>query len=420
MAASAALWLAACNAGGGRVAGAAPAPLGGRSAGQRRDDRLRLGAGRAAAAADRTRPSAHAAQTLRNAAELAVNELQPDLTILVKDDRGSADGAREAAQQAVSDGAELILGPLFAPSVQAAGQVARQAGRPVVAFSTDANVASRGIYLLSFLPQPEVDRIVDYASERGKRSFAALIPETSYGSVVEAQFREAAARRGARVVAVERYASGQAQEAVGRIAPLVSGAAPQADALFIPDNGDSLPGVGQALQAAGFDPQLVKPLGTSAWNDPRAFHVVALQGGWFAAPDAAGYKAFAERYRARFNADPVRLATLSYDAVQLAAALTRTQGSQRFSRAGADRPDRVRRRRRRVPVQAGRQHRAGARRAGSAQRRHRDRQSRSPCPRRAVGTRPPSVRRRSERRRGAVEQGDAGAPTQEPAAAKTT
>ena len=56
-----------------------------------------------------------------------------------------------------------------------------------------------------------------------------------------------------------------------------------------------------------------------------------LQGAWFATPDNRGFNAFAARYRGRFNADPIRLATLSYDAVTLAAALTRVQGSQRFS-----------------------------------------------------------------------------------------
>ena len=49
------------------------------------------------------------------------------------------------------------------------------------------------------------------------------------------------------------------------------------------------------------------------------------------APDSRGFNAFAGRYRARYNAEPTRLATLSYDAVSLAAALARTQGSQRFS-----------------------------------------------------------------------------------------
>jgi hypothetical protein len=148
--------------------------------------------------------------------------------------------------------------------------------------------------------------------------------------VVEAQFREAAARRGMRVVALERYPAGQPQAAVGRLAPLVTGAS-QADALFIPDSADGLAAIGQALAQAGFNPQRVKPLGTGVWNDPRALQVKALQGGWFAAPDGSGFSAFAERYRARFGTDPTRVATLSYDAVSLAAALVRTQGSQRFS-----------------------------------------------------------------------------------------
>jgi ABC-type branched-subunit amino acid transport system substrate-binding protein len=273
-----------------------------------------------------------AATSLRNAAELALSEFQnPDIAVVVKDDRGTAEGARQAAEEAIAEGAELIVGPLFAPAVQAAGQVAKQAGKPVIAFSTDATAASRGVYLLSFLAQEEVDRIVAYASAQGRRSFAALVPENTYGNVVEAQFREAAARHGTRVVALERYAPGQAQAAVQRIAPLVTGAAAQADAIFLPDNAEGLPGVAQALQQAGFDPQRVKPLGTGVWNDLRVFKTPALQGGWFAAPDSAGFNAFAGRYRAKFGSDPTRIATLSYDAISLAAALVRTQGSQRFA-----------------------------------------------------------------------------------------
>ena len=67
------------------------------------------------------------------------------------------------------------------------------------------------------------------------------------------------------------------------------------------------------------------------WNDPRVFGLPALQGGWFAAVDGSGFAEFAQRYRARYGADPARVATLAYDAVSLAAALTRQYGSQRFS-----------------------------------------------------------------------------------------
>ncbi|NNM73546.1 penicillin-binding protein activator [Enterovirga sp. DB1703] len=275
--------------------------------------------------------AASAATSLRNAADLAMAEFQnPDLTILVKDDRGTADGAREAATAALAEGAELILGPLFASAVAAAGTVAKAQGRPVIGFSTDAGVASRGVYLLSFLPQNEVDRVIDYAAAQGRRSFAALVPDTTYGSVVEGAFREAAARRGIRVAGLERYAPGQPAAAVTRLAPLFSG---QIDAILIPAPGDDLPAIGSALQSAGFSPGRVKPLGTGLWNDPRAAGVAAIQGGWFASPEIAGFTAFAGRYRARFNAEPTRIATLAYDAVSLAAALARMQGTPRYSEA---------------------------------------------------------------------------------------
>ncbi|HUZ91989.1 MAG TPA: ABC transporter substrate-binding protein, partial [Methylocella sp.] len=96
--------------------------------------------------------------SLRNAAELAYLEAGGnDVTLLVKDDHSNPDGAREAAQAALSEGAELVLGPLFASSVREAGKVARAAGKPVIAFSTDTSTAGQGVFLLSFLIENYVD-----------------------------------------------------------------------------------------------------------------------------------------------------------------------------------------------------------------------------------------------------------------------
>lgn len=270
--------------------------------------------------------------SLKNAAEMALAEFpNADLTLLVKDDRGTPDGARAAAQEALSEGAELIVGPLFAPSVQAAGQVARGANKPVIAFSSDSNVASRGIYLLSFPPENDVNRVIGYAAQQGRKSFAALVPDTAYGKVVEAAFQQAAANRGVRVAAIERFSSDPAamKSAIQRLMPSLA----QADALFVPAAADTMPTVGQLLQEAGYNPAKVKPLGTGVWNDASIARVAGIQGGWFASPDTAGFNAFAGRYQQRFNSAPTRTATLAYDAVSLAAALARTQGSQRFSEA---------------------------------------------------------------------------------------
>jgi ABC-type branched-subunit amino acid transport system substrate-binding protein len=270
-----------------------------------------------------------AAQAMKNAAEMALADFNPtNIQLLIKDDAGTTQGAYTAAQQALEEGAEIILGPPFAHSVGQVGQLARARGVPVIAFSTDANVAARGIYLLSFLPESDVDRIVGYAVSRGKRSFAALVPDNPYGTVVQAAFQQTVARQGGRVVALERYSTDQQQmrEAVARVAQ----AASQADAIFIPDGSDAA--VIEALTQGGVDPRRVQILGTGLWtDDPQIAANRALQGAWFAAPEPQGYRNFANRYRGRFGRDPLRNATLAYDAVALVAALIKTQGAQRFT-----------------------------------------------------------------------------------------
>lgn len=271
-----------------------------------------------------------AAQSMKNAAELALNEFKdPNIQLLVKDDAGTPQGAQLAAQQAIDEGAELIVGPLFAQSVSAVGAVARGRNIPVIAFSTDASVASRGVYLLSFLPESDVRRIVDFAASKGKRSMAAMLPDNAYGGVVEAALQQEIAKRGGRLAALAKYTNDPAR--IAEAARRVASAGGTIDSVFIADGADAVPQVVQALNAAGVNTKRVQMLGTGLWDDPRIMSNPALEGGWFAAPESAGFRSFAGRYRARYGNDPVRTATLSYDAVALIAALVKTQGAQRFS-----------------------------------------------------------------------------------------
>ena len=268
-----------------------------------------------------------AAQSMKNAAEMALAEFQnPNIQLLIKDDAGSPQGAAQGAQQALDEGAEIILGPLFAASVPATAQVARGRNISVIAFSTDASIAGRGVYLLSFLPESDVNRIVEYAASIGKRSFAALLPDNAYGNVVEVAFKQAVTRRGARVAAFEKYGADRATPA-----RTVAQALGQADALLLADDGDSVVAAADALTAAGANLRNIQLLGTGLWDNPRVYASASLQGGLYAAPDPSGFRAFSGRYRTRFGSEPVRTATLAYDSVALVAALARTQGGQRFS-----------------------------------------------------------------------------------------
>jgi ABC-type branched-subunit amino acid transport system substrate-binding protein len=268
-----------------------------------------------------------AAQSLKNSAELALAEFQnPNIQLLIKDDGGNPQGAGQGAQQALEEGAEIILGPLFALSVPSTAQAARARNVPVIAFSTDSTVAGRGVYLLSFLPESDVNRIVEYSASIGKKSFAALLPENAYGNVVEVAFKQAVGRRGGRIVAFEKYGADRTTPA-----RTVAQALGQADALLMADDGDSVVATADALTAAGANLRNIQLLGTGLWDNPRVFASPSLQGGLYAAPDPAGFRAFAGRYRTRYGGEPVRTATLAYDAVALVAALARTQGPQRFS-----------------------------------------------------------------------------------------
>src|SRR5258707_13739935 len=268
-----------------------------------------------------------AAQSMKNAAEMALAEFQnPNIQLLIKDDGATPQGAGQSTQQALSEGAEIILGPLFALSVPATAQLARTRGVSVIAFSTDSSVAGRGVYLLSFLPASALNRIVDYAAGTGKRSFAALVPDNAYGNVVEAAFKQAVGRKGGRVIAFEKYTADRSA-AVRTVAAALG----SADALMIADDGESVVATADALTAAGANLRNIQLLGTGLWDNPRVFASPALQGGLYAAPDPSGFRAFAGRYRTKYGADPVRTATLAYDAVALVAALARTQGAQRFA-----------------------------------------------------------------------------------------
>jgi len=272
------------------------------------------------------------ATNLRNAADLALKDFpNSGVQILVKDDLGTPEGARAAASAAVSEGAQLILGPLFAQSVTQVSGVARGVNVPVIAFSTDTAVAGPSTYLLSFLPQSDVDRIISYAAGRGKRSVAALLPNNAYGTVVEAALQRAVANTGGRVMAVERYDLDQVsmQQKANAVAALAR--AGTIDTIFMPDAGDAAPFLAQVLSAAGVRSPQVTVLGSGQWDDARIAAESSLAGAWYPAPESNGFASFSRRYQAAFGSAPVRMATLAYDATSLAAGLAGRFGTDAYT-----------------------------------------------------------------------------------------
>jgi hypothetical protein len=283
------------------------------------------------------------AKAMKQAGELALFDFdKPNVQLIPKDTHGNPDGARQAAQEAVKEGAELIIGPLFANEVSAVAPIAQAARIPVIAFSSDRTVAGNGVYLLSFVAGADVPRMISYAVSKGKTRFAALFPQNEYGRLVEQAFQRAVQENHAQIVMTKTFppdANGmlppvkemsQLAKKSTVLQPGKTDAPPQIDALFIPAGGDMLPSLAPLFPYYEMDTKSVKLMGLSGWDYPGAGKEPALLGGWFAAPDPKGWQDFTRRYVETYGDAPPRLASLSYDAVSLAISLSNNPPQQRF------------------------------------------------------------------------------------------
>jgi ABC-type branched-subunit amino acid transport system substrate-binding protein len=284
------------------------------------------------------------AKSMKQAAEMALFELNdPSVQLITKDDGGTTAGGHAAADAAIKEGAEIILGPLFSQAALGAAPVARQAGVPILTFSNDTKAAGNGVYLMSFLAQEEVQRVVSFAARQGKRRFAALIPDNAYGNIVEPAFRRAVQDAGGTVVILERYppaANGmlgpakRVVETIKRAQELLN----PVDALFLPGGQEALPQIGPVIAYNGLDTHKVQLLGTGAWDFPSIGRDDAFVGGWYPSPDPSAWRAFAERFAKTFGSAPPRIASVAYDAVGLAIGLSAYPPGTRYTADNLTRP----------------------------------------------------------------------------------
>lgn len=283
-------------------------------------------------------------KSMKQAGEMALFESgNPAVQLIVKNDNGSAEGASAAAREAIAEGAELIIGPLFGSSVPAVAAVARPANVPVLTFSNDRTVAGNGVYLMSYLPEAEAERVVSYALSRGKRRFAALIPAGAYGDTVERAFRQAVQRGGGTIAASRRFQPG-ANAMLGPTKEVLemvnesAGLGAPVDALFIPGNQDTLPILGPQIAYANVDTHTTQLIGLGGWEYPNIGRDQVFVGGWYTGQDPRNWQRFSERFAQTFGHAPPRVAAQAYEAVGLAIDLSGRPSGQRYTQANLTMP----------------------------------------------------------------------------------
>lgn len=250
-------------------------------------------------------------RSIANATQLAILDTNnSELRVTTYD---TATGAAAAAQKAIDEGAQVILGPLLAEDVRAVIPVARRSGVPVISFSNDSSLAGSGAYLMGYSPGQSIERVVDYARDQGITTYGGLVANGVYGQRASTAFLRAVENAKGQVISLQNYDRTNVS-ITG--ATLRLGKAGSVGAVLIVDDGTTSAGVVPLMRKNG--EAAARVLGTERWNTEASVAAKpALNGAWFASVPDNLYRQYAVKYRTRFGAAPYRLSSMGYDSVLL-------------------------------------------------------------------------------------------------------
>lgn len=249
--------------------------------------------------------------SLLDAAQLAIFDMGvQNVELLPADTQGTRKGAFDATKDAISRGADIIVGPLFAEDVKAVSSLSSPS-RPVIGFTTDWTAANNNTFVMGFLPHAQVERILAYEARRGKRDFAFVIPQTEYGSLISSS--------GQRLLKAYNLPPAKIVNSSQELVSLLQ-SGKKIDSVLI---GMAAPEASQIASAIQSTPQRPQILGTGLWQEQSAVNYPSLNGALYASPSPNNKQKFEQDYRRNFGRSPQTISSLGYDATALVISLSR-------------------------------------------------------------------------------------------------
>jgi len=266
------------------------------------------------------------ARSLQNAARLAMADLNGvTIDLRVYNTAGQPGQAQAMALKAADEGAQIILGPVFAQEANAAGVAVAGHGVNVLSFSNNPDIAGGNVFVLGPTFQNTAARLASYAVRNGKQRIMIVHDRNTAGELGRSAIERGVAQAGGSVVGVGSYEF--SQNGVVSAAPgiVATARSTSADAVFMTaDTAGALPLVTQLLRDNGLDTTATKLIGLTRWDIPAAtLALPGVQGGWFALPDPALYAQYQARYQAAYGEAPHPISGLAYDGIAAIGALAK-------------------------------------------------------------------------------------------------
>lgn len=287
--------------------------------------------------------------SLYNAATISLfdNDLGHNIELVLIDSKDSPEEAKKAFAQIVDRKIKVVIGPVFSSSVAAIEKEAKANKITVISLSNNQELMGKtnedgGVFLAGMLPEPQIDKIIGYAMEHGKYSFATITPNNQYGKTITDLMKKIVRNRDGNFITAEFYNPDEkdidrAVENVINSFALSSRISEgkkkklkkdevvtEADKIYpqiimIPEAGKPLFKIVSSMKRLNKDERDFQLVGTNQWDDISTINDFHMIGSWFVAPENEKFRNFERSYYRSFNKFPPRIASIVYDLTSAAA-----------------------------------------------------------------------------------------------------
>jgi len=275
------------------------------------------------------------AESLENAARMAVADLQGvTIELEVYDTAGNANIAAAAGVEAVNNGAQIILGPVYGEAANAVAVAVRDANVNVLSFSNNTSIAGGNLFVMGPTFDNTADRLVRFAASVNKGNMVVVHGTDAGGALGRSAIEGAIdSTSGASLAGVVSY--GLSQQGVTDSLAAVRDTALGSGAnsiFFTATTSGALPLYSQLLPENGVSGQVFQYIGLTRWDiPPQTISLPGLQGGWFAMPDPSQTSRFNARYSSIYGANPHTIGVLAFDGVAAIGTLVASGNPQALS-----------------------------------------------------------------------------------------
>ena len=280
-------------------------------------------------------------QNIIDAIELALLQLNNEaLTIIPFDTQGDSFAASQAAQDALDQNIDIILGPVFSTTTQAVMKTLKNQTIPVISFSNDSRLADSGALIFGVSPEQQMYQMIDYAIHAADiKKFATIMPNSLYGATLSKAIRKTVnAFDDANIIKTEIYPindRGQAIDITRHIdlayqafmsntassKQKESSASLSDFAFVIGATGEDLEKITSYFADKKQNSALPQLIGTSQWYQTKFLNDPILQGAWFATIPMDRFQSYQEQFYKKYHYTSEQIASVAYDAIFLVATL---------------------------------------------------------------------------------------------------